>query len=215
MMFHAGTVRDIPVLGGLHLCGLTWTGECLWYSEAVGNSIAALDPLSGQILRRIACPGLRTDLTTIGGNLVQVAGEDRSLRFIAPDSGEIVGELPNPRPGNTLCGLEATRNGLWLGYEDLKVIELRSTDNMELIDSVRVIGPVAGVTASDDYLAYSDFRGSTISLVSLADHRESTRVSVNGSPTGIAWDGNLLWYCDYATFQVRAIEIPGIAGGRD
>jgi hypothetical protein len=212
MPYAAGTIRDIPVRA-LKLCGLTWNGQYLWYSEAVRNQIVALDPGSGEIAHRIPCPGVRTDLTTLGGNLVQVAGEHRALRVIAPDSGEVVNELPNPRPGNVLCGLEATWNGVWMGYADLRVIDLRSTDDLELITSVPVQHSVAGVTVSDDYLAYSDYRAGTITLVDLAGRREVISISVNGNPTGITWDGSLIWYCDHATFQVRAIEVPGIAGG--
>ncbi|MBV9445844.1 MAG: hypothetical protein JO345_08110 [Streptosporangiaceae bacterium] len=212
MVYAAGTVRDIPVRA-LKLCGLTWTGEYLWYSEAVQNHIAALDPVSGEIMQRIPCPGVRTDLTSIGGNLVQIAGENRVLRVIAPDSGDVIRELPNPRPGNVLCGLEATRHGVWLGYEDLRVVDLRGADGLRLIDSFPVRHPIAGLTVSDDYLAYSDYRAGTINLVDLSDHHEVVSISVHGNPTGITWDGSLIWYCDYATFQVRAIEVPGIAGG--
>lgn len=210
MPYAAGTVRDIPVRA-LKLCGLTWNGEYLWYSEAVQNQIAALDPGSGEIAHRIPCPGVRTDLTTLGGNLVQVAGDDRALRVVSPESGEIVCEFANPRPGSVLCGLEATRHGVWLGYEDLKVIDLRDADDLKLITSAHVRYSVAGVTMSDDYLAYSDYRAGTINLVELGSLREVASVSVHGSPTGITWDGRRLWYCDYATLQVRAIEVPGIA----
>jgi len=210
MPYSAGTVRDIPVRA-LRLCGLTWTGHCLWYSDAVRNQIAALDPGSGEVTHRIACPDVCTDLTTIGGNLVQVAGKERALRVIAPESGEIVGELPNPRPGSALGGLEATRDGLWLGYEDLRVIDLRRPGDLELIASFPVRHAVVGVTVSDHYLAYSD-RAGTINLVDLVENREVQSIAVNGSPTGIAWDGTWIWYCDYATFQIRAIEVPGIAG---
>lgn len=27
---------------------------------------------------------------------------------------------------------------------------------------------------------------------------------------GITWDGSPIWYCDYTTLQLRAIEVPGI-----
>lgn len=211
MPYAAGTVRDIPV-SALKPCGLTWTMQYLWYSDAVSNQISALDPLSGTTVRHIPCPQVRSDLTTLGGNLVQVAGDERALRVISLESGEIVSEIANPRPANVLRGIEATRHGVWMGYDDLKVIDLRSAERLELITSIPVRHGVTGVTVSDDYLAYSDYLGTTINLIDLAEQREVLSVSVNGHPTGITWDGNRLWYCDYATFQVRAIEVPGIAG---
>lgn len=101
MPISLGSVRDIPVRA-LKLCGLTWSGEFLWFSEAVSNSIMALDPATGKVEHRLPCAGVRTDLTTLSGNLVQVVGDHRALRVIAPDSGDTLMELPNPRPGNVL-----------------------------------------------------------------------------------------------------------------
>lgn len=216
MPYAAGTVRDIPVRA-LKLCGLTWTGQYLWFSEAVSNQIMALDPFTGQVEHRISCPGVRTDLTTVGANLLQVVGDkrggERVLRMLDPEDGDILGETPNPRPGHTLCGLEATRHGLWLGYEDLQVIDLRSPDDLRLIESIPVQHPVAGVTVSDSYLAYADYSNSMINLFDIERGREMASISVHGSPTGITWDGSRIWYCDYATLQLRAIEVTGIAAG--
>ncbi|MDL4776683.1 MULTISPECIES: YncE family protein [Thermomonosporaceae] len=211
MPFAAGSVRDIPVRA-LKLCGLTWTGQCLWFSEAVSNQIMELDPATGEVARRIPCPEVRTDLTTLDGDLVQVAGERRALRVIDTESGGTVEEKPNPRPGNVLCGMEATRHGLWLGYEDLRVIDLRDPDDLRLIGHYPVRHAVAGVTVSDGFVAYSDYKGGTINLIDLERGTEVASISVAGNPTGIAWDGTRIWYCDYTTLQLRAIEIPGIAG---
>lgn len=209
MPLAAGTVRDIPVRA-LKLCGLTWTGDFLWFSEAVSNQITALDLHTGKVEHRISCPEVRTDLTSLAGNLVQVAGDERALRVLSPTSGEVLSELPNPRPGNVLCGLEATQHGVWFGYEDLRVVDLRSAEDFELIESFRVPCGVAGVTVSDHFLAYADYRGATINLVDIERQREVAAYSVHGNPTGITWDGGRIWYCDFTTLQLRAIEIPGI-----
>ncbi|ONI76376.1 hypothetical protein ALI144C_37660 [Actinosynnema sp. ALI-1.44] len=211
MPFSLGTTRDIPVRA-LKPCGLTWSGEYLWFSESVSGQISALDPVTGTVERRIACPELCTDLTTMGGNLVQVVGRTRYLRVIHPVSGEVVTELPNPRSGHALSGLEATRDGVWFGYEDLQLVDLRSTDNWRLIDVIPVRGRVSGLTASDSYVAYTDYRAGTINMVDYRTGRELVAYDPPGNPTGITWDGNRIWYCDYTTLQLRAIEVPGISG---
>jgi hypothetical protein len=210
MPFSVGTVRDIPVRA-LKLCGLTWSGEFLWFSEAVLNQIMALDPLTGQVECKLDCPEVRTDLTTIGGNLVQVVGKRRDLRVINPSTGDTVKEIPNPRPDNVLCGMEATRDGVWFGYEDIKLIDLRSTEGMELIDTFPVRHEIAGVAVSDDFIMYADYRGGTINLVDTSSRREVASLDVAGNPTGLTWDGSRIWYCDYTTLQLRAIEVPGIS----
>ncbi|GLY49764.1 hypothetical protein [Lentzea sp. NBRC 102530] len=211
MPMSLGTVRDIPVRA-LKLCGLTWSGEFLWFSEAVSNQIMALDPVTGSVERRIPCPGVRTDLTTLAGNLVQVVGDRRDLRVIDPASGDTVLEMPNPRPGHVLCGLEATKDGIWLGYEDLRVLDLRSAQSGELLDTIPIPRAVAGLTVSDRFLVYAEHQAGTINLIDVALRRQVASYDVAGNPTGITWDGSRIWYCDYTTLQLRAIEVPGISG---
>jgi glutamine cyclotransferase len=209
MPFAAGSVRDLPVRA-LKLCGLTWSGEFLWFSEAVSNQIMAVDAQTGEVEHRIPCAHVRTDLTTVDGHLMQIAGPRRALRVLSPEDGRIVAELPNPRPGNVLCGLEATSQGLWLGYEDLRMIELRDLRTMEVLASYEVAHAIAGLTVSDSYLVYADYRAATINLYDLTARRDVAAYSVAGNPTGITWDGSRIWYCDYTTLQLRAIEVPGI-----
>ncbi|NLU80943.1 hypothetical protein HCA58_21825 [Micromonospora sp. HNM0581] len=204
--------RDIPVRA-LKLCGRTWSGDFLWFSEAVSNQLIALDPHTGEVERRLPCPGVRTDLTTMDGLLIQVVGEERRLRVLAPHSGNCIGEMPNPRPGHLLSGLEATRDGIWFGYEDLRLVELRDKRTFDLIDVFRVRFPIAGLTVSDDYLAYADHRAGTVNMFDLQGGRDVASYSVAGSPTGVTWDGRAIWYCDFTTLRFRAIEVPGITKG--
>jgi hypothetical protein len=212
MPFAAGTVRDLPVRA-FRLCGLTWSGEYLWYSEATSNQIVAVDAQTGVVEHRVPCDQVRTDLTTVDGQLMQIAGPRRALRVISPDDGAVVAELPNPRPDNVLCGLEATGSGVWLGYEDLRRIDLRDLRTMELLDSFQVAHSIAGLTVSDNYLVYADYRAGTINCYDIADRRDAASYSVAGNPTGITWDGSRIWYCDYTTLQLRAIDVPGITRG--
>ncbi|BCB88550.1 NHL repeat-containing protein [Phytohabitans suffuscus] len=212
MRFAAGSARDIPVRA-LKLCGLTWTGQFLWFSEAVSNQIMALDPYTGTVEHRVPCAGVRTDLTTVDGNLVQVVGEERALRVIDPEDGQVMAEVPNPRPGNLLCGLEATAQGIWMGYEDLRVVDLRDKRTFALLETYRVRHPIAGLTVSDSYVVYADHRAGTVNILDLEARRDVASYSVAGNPTGVTWDGSRIWYCDFTTLQLRAIEVPGITKG--
>lgn len=210
MPYSMGTVRDIPVRA-LKLCGLTWSGNFLWFSEGVLNQIIAVDPVTGDVEHRVACADVVTDLTTMGGHLVQVTGRHRSLRVIDPENGATVTELPNPRQDAVLCGLEATQHGVWFGYEDRRLIDLRDVNGLSLIDTIPVAHPPAGVTVTDDFLAYADYKAATINLVDLASKREVASYTVAGNPTGLTWDGSQLWYCDHTTLQLRAVAVPGIS----
>jgi hypothetical protein len=50
-------------------------------------------------------------------------------------------------------------------------------------------------------------------MLDLEARRDAASYSVAGNPTGITWDGRRIWYCDYTTLQLRAIEVPGITKG--
>lgn len=214
MTILAGIVRDLPV-NALKLCGLTWTGQFLWFSEGFTGRISAIDPHSGQVVHEITCDDIRTDLTTVRGALLQVVGEECRLRLLDPGTGAVLDEMPNPRPGYTVSGIEAGRDGIWLGYDDLGVLDLRSSDNFELLDCIPVHSRIAGVTVSDGYVAYADHHRSRITLRDVRGHHERVSVSVWGRPTGLTWDGRLHWYCDHATLQLRAVELPGFRRSLD
>ena len=208
MTILAGIVRDLPVRA-LKLCGVTWTGEFLWFSEAFTGRILAIDARSGEILHHVPCADVTADLTSLDGHLLQVVGEGRDLRMLDADSGAMLAQFPNPRPGHLLTGLEACRDGLWMGYEDLGLLDLRHPETFRLLDCLSVGHGVAGVTVSDGYVVCSDHRKATLNLIDTARRRDTVTVSVYGNPNGITWDGSLIWYCDHATLQLRAVELPG------
>lgn len=208
MQVDAGSVCDIPVRAQ-RLCGLTWLNSALWFSDAGLEQIFAVNPESGAVVKAIDCPGVRTGLTRLGQNLLQVVGLERSLRVIDPETGQGLKEFPNPRPGLELCGIEMTSAGLWLGYQHPPQLDLRAAPDFKLKDHMRVDRPPAGVTATERFVAFADFAGS-IQLLDLDRGKQALSVGVNGNPTGLTWDGRRFWYCDYTTLQLRAIEVPGI-----
>ncbi|GAA2520236.1 PQQ-binding-like beta-propeller repeat protein [Winogradskya humida] len=205
------TTRDIRVRG-LQLCGLTWSGEYLWYSEASSQRICAIDPVSGTAVRTVPCAGVRTDLTTLGGKLLQVATAERVLRVVDPATGHLEYDIANPRPGRKLCGLEATGDGLWLGYEDLLQVELRNREGA-LLHTIPVSRPVAGLTVTDRFLLYADHAGATLTVVDIDSGRELVTYSVVGNPAGLTWDGEWVWYCDHRDLRLCAVALPGLVQG--
>lgn len=210
MLYAAGTVRDIPI-DGEKLCGLTFADGLLWFSDAALQQIAAVDIEKRRIVRRIACRDVRTGLTVLGRQLIQVVTADRLLRRIDIDSGATVGETANPRPDWELCGIEACSRGIWLGYRDTPTLDLRRPHDFKLIDSIAVDGDVAGVTVVDRFVAFASYTRSLIRLVDPAIKQVVASIGVPGNPTGLAFDGSRIWYCDYTTVQLRAIELPGLS----
>jgi hypothetical protein len=170
----------------------------------------AIDQHSAKVVRELSCPGIRADLTTMRGMLLQIAGEQCDLLMLDPESGRTEGVLPNPRPGLVPSGVEASRHGLWLGYLDLEIIELRSTIDLRLLDTFHVRRGITGIASSDHYVFYATRQDGLITLFDRRQRRETVSIAVNGTPRGIAWDGIRIWYCDESTRSVKAIELPGV-----
>jgi hypothetical protein len=207
MLYAAGSVHDVSVEAEM-LAGLTWSGELLWFADAGRERVVAVDPQVGRSEAVIACPDLRRGLATLGGNLVYAAGPDYRLRIIDPASGDLVAETRNPRAGEEIVGLEGGRQGLWVGYRNS--LDLRNTKDFSLVNCLAVRGRVSGVTVTDRYVVYSDRPAEYIVVVDPATEQEILPINVHGTPTGLAWDGSRIWYCDNAHNRLRAIDVPGL-----
>jgi hypothetical protein len=207
------TVHEAAAVGveGAHLCGLTWLEDLLWYSDAGLEQIIAVDPASGAVAARVACPGVRTGLTAAGGGggaqLVQVVGADKRLRVIDPHSGDILQERPNPRPGGELCGLHDTAIGIWTAYQRPAVLDLRRHDDHESIVSISVDEDVADVTSVGHFVVFANHPDARLNVVDPGAGRIVQVIPVTGSPTGLTWDGKRFWYCDYGAGRLRAVEV--------
>ena len=198
---------------GRQLCGLAWLDGLLWFSDAVLDEIMAVDPDTGAVEHRVPCPDVRTGLTAAAGgrSLIQVVGPDKRLRTLDPRTGAVLAEHPNPRSGGELCGLHETPAGLWTGYKDPPVVELRRPPEPEPVASFPVDTDVADLTVARELVVFADHPGMRLHVLDPRAGRIVETIPVAGAPTGLTWDGHRLWYCDYDSRQLRAVE-PGLAG---
>jgi hypothetical protein len=201
-------VRDIAV-AGQRLCGLTWVDGVLWFSDAGLEQILAVDPESGRIVRTIACPEVRTDLTHVDNRLVQIAGPAKDLRVIDVRSARVEAVRRNPRPGAELCGLEVEGDLVWMGFRDPALIDCRRWSDLSLIASVPVEQPVAGLTVAGGRIAFACYPLGTINVCEIGTGNVVSQFRVAGNPTGLTWDGERFWYCDYTNVRLRAVEAHG------
>lgn len=206
---------DVAVrVPGRHLCGLTWLDGLLWYSDHGLDEIIAVDPATGAVVNRFPCPGVRTGLTAVDGErLIQVVDGDKRLRELDPHTGQVIAEYPNPRPGGELCGIQSTPDGLWTGYSDPPVIELRRLPDPEPILSVPVNEDVADLTVAGDLVVFANHPDARLNFLDPRARLIVEVVHVMGKPTGLTWDGERLWYCDYAASHLRAVEVASLGIG--
>jgi glutamine cyclotransferase len=108
-----------PFPGITNVHGVTYDGQNVWF--AAGDTLNALDPTSGKLLRAIdiaAQAGTAFD----GQHLYQLA-RDR-IQKIDPKSARVLATIPAP-PGGGNSGLTWAEGTLWVGqYEDRKIHQL-------------------------------------------------------------------------------------------
>ncbi|KDC35105.1 hypothetical protein L506_1196, partial [Bordetella bronchiseptica GA96-01] len=95
----AHIVREYgPFAGVEQVHGLTYDGRHVWF--AVGDSLAALEPESGEVTRRIDVPA-QAGTAFDGRHLFQIAGD--VIQKIDPASGRVLGTIAAP-PGGCNSG---------------------------------------------------------------------------------------------------------------
>src|SRR6202042_5474 len=113
----AELVREYgPFPGVEHVHGVTYDGQQIWF--AAGDTLKALDPHSGDVLRSIdvaAHAGTAFD----GQHLFQIA-EDR-IRKIDPITGQVLATIPAPGGGRD-SGLAWAEGTLWVGQYRMRKI---------------------------------------------------------------------------------------------
>jgi streptogramin lyase len=196
------TVRELPA-PGRHLCGLAWDGEALWHSDAGTETIYRLDPTDGRVLRELPCPAVRTCLSW-DGRLWQVAGRPKALRCLDPETGEVLGELP--LPSEDCCGIEVDGDEFWVSWVEGERIERRHLSDGAFIAAFPAERRVAGITFALGLLWYAVDEHGIVVAVEAATGRERLRERVEGTPTGLTWDGKRLWYADFAGARLVAFE---------
>jgi PQQ-like domain len=133
--------------------GVTYDGQNIWF--AAGNTLNALDPASGKMLRSIdvaAHAGTAFD----GQHLFQLA-EDR-IQKIDPKTGRVIATIPSPGGGGD-SGLTWAEGTLWVGhYRDRKIhqIDPETGAILRTIESNRF---VTGVTWVDGELWHATWEG--------------------------------------------------------
>jgi glutamine cyclotransferase len=150
----AEIVREYgPFPGVEHVHGVTYDGRHVWF--AAGDTLNALDPASGNILRSIdvaAHAGTAFD----GRHLFQLA-EDR-IQKIDLKTGRVLATIPAPGGGGD-SGLAWAEGTLWVGqYRDRKIhqVDPETGTILRTVESDRF---VTGVTWVDGELWHGTWEG--------------------------------------------------------
>ena len=106
-----------------------------------------------------------------------------------------------------MTGVEIGPEGLWVCLRAPTVVQLRDYPTMQVMREFAVLGAgPSGLTYADGIVVYGEYEAGMLHAIdpTTGSYIGSTRVG--GRPTGIAWDGVRLWYCDFPSRVIRAID---------
>ena len=196
-----------PYPGMPHIHGVTFDGAHVWFAR--GESIVALDPGSGALVREFAVAG---DAGTAfdGTHLYQIA--EGRIDKIDPATGNVVASIPAPGHGGD-SGLAWAEGSLWVGqYRDRKIhqIDPETGAILRTIESNRF---VTGVTWVDGELWHGTWEGDE-SDIRRIDPQSGAVLERLDMPrgtgvSGLESDGAELFYCGGGpSGKIRAVRKP-------
>jgi hypothetical protein len=194
-----------------YMCGLTWDGRYLWHSDQDAGKIFAIDPADGAVAREFDCAQVRADLAFDGAALCQVGGRPKRIVLVDPGTGEVIGDKQVLPASGRLTGIEMGPEGIWMVLREPTVVQLRDYATMTVQRELPVWGnSPSGLTHTGDVVVYGDFEESLLRAVHPQTGELLGTVAVPGHPTGLTWDGEQIWYCDFPARSFRSLDLAAL-----
>lgn len=193
---------------GSYLCGLAWDGRYLWHSDQIAGKFFALGSSDGIVRQVIEYQGIRGDLTFIGNHLCQVGERPRRLIIVDPATGSVVDKREVLPKSARLMGIDIGEDGdLWMCLRDPGVLQRRDWETLSVQDEVAVPGRPSGLTCVGGIVVYSEFEDGLLRAVDARSGIVTGQFKLPSRPTGVAWDGRYLWYCDMPAARINALAV--------
>src|SRR5437899_7972109 len=147
-----------PYPGMNHIHGVTFDGAQVWFAR--GESIVALDPESGALVRELA---VAADAgTAFDGKYLWQLADDR-IQKVDPRSGQVVGTIPAPAHGRD-SGLTWAEGTLWVGEYRARKIHQIDAETGAILRTIESNRFVTGVTWVDGELWHGTSEGAESEL---------------------------------------------------
>ena len=187
--------------------GVTYDGQNVWF--AAGDTLNALDPASGKIVRSIdvaADAGTAFD----GTHLFQIA--DARIQKIDPKTGRVVATIPAPGGGGD-SGLTWAEGTLWVGQYRSRKIHQIDPDTGAILRTIESNRFVTGVTWVDGEFWHGTWEGDESELRRIdpqtGDVLEKLEMPRGTMVSGLESDGGDRFFCGGgASGKVRAVRRP-------
>jgi glutamine cyclotransferase len=179
----AEIIREYGPFPGIdHVHGVTYDGERVWF--AAGETLNALDPASGTMLRSLAVAA-HAGTAFDGEHLFQLA-EDR-IQKIDPETGRVLATIPAPGGGGD-SGLAWAEGTLWVGQYRSRKIHQIDPETGAILRTIESNRFVTGVTWIDGELWHGTWEGDDSDLRRV-DPRTGEVLESLAMPAGVGVSG--------------------------
>jgi glutamine cyclotransferase len=209
----ADIVREygpFPDVSAVH--GVSYDGTNIWI--ATGDSLNAVDPDSGKIVRALKVPAY-AGTAFDGRHLFQIS--DNRIQKVDPDSGHVLATIPTPAGGAS--GLAWAEGSLWVGqYRNRKIhqVDPQTGAILRTIESNRF---VTGVTWVDNELWHGTWEAEQSELRRVDPESGEVLQQIDMpsgiSVSGLESNGSDMFFCGGGgSGKVRAVRRPRSLAGK-
>ena len=193
-----------PGMNNIH--GVTFDGAHVWFAR--GESIVALDPESGAVVREVAVPGDAG--TAFDGEYLWQLAADR-IQKVDPRSGEVVASIPAPSGRDS--GLTWAEGTLWVGEYRARKIRQIDAETGAILRTIESDRFVTGVSWVNGELWHGTWEGDESDLRRINPENgavlERLEMPRGTGVSGLEADGAGVFYCGGgASGKVRAVRKP-------
>lgn len=196
-----------PYPGMAQIGGVTFDGKHVWFAR--GESLVALDPASGALVRELrvsADAGTAFD----GKHLWQLA--DARIQKVDPQSGEVLASIPAPGEGRD-SGLTWAEGTLWVGEYRARKIHQVDPASGAILRSIESDRFVTGVTWVNEELWHGTWEAEQSELRRIdpksGEVLERLEMPAGTFISGLESDGDATFYCGGGgSGKVRAVRKP-------
>ena len=196
-----------PYPGTDHIHGVTFDGAQVWFAR--GESIVALDPKSGAVIRELAVAA--TAGTAFDGQYLWQLADDR-IQKVDPGSGQVVATIPAPSQGRD-SGLAWAEGMLWVGEYRARKIRQIDPKTGAILRTIQSDRFVTGVSWVNGELWHGTLEAEQSELrridAETGEVLERLEMPAGVTVSGLEADGAGVFYCGGATSgKVRAVRKP-------
>jgi glutamine cyclotransferase len=195
-----------PYPGMDQIHGVTFDGGHVWFAR--GESIVALDPENGALVREVAVPGDAG--TAFDGEYLWQLADDR-IQKVDPRSGQVVATIPAPSQGDS--GLTWAEGMLWVGEYRARKIRQIDAETGAILRTIESDRFVTGVSWVNGELWHGTWEGEESDIRRInpenGDVLERLEMPRGTGVSGLESDGADLFYAGGgASGKVRAVRRP-------